>query len=530
MPSPPNVDTRRRVFTWLPGVAAVLCLSGSAAALPNVNIGNDNVLRVDGQPFFPVGLLQLGNDDYPDWNDRIRQSGANAVWEIGYAFADSTPSCAAIRDSADATGYKLLIGSFDTWEWDDKTTPELEVAVDIYPADSLDTLLECFQSSDAIISLANRDEPVWAQSQGNIGNIDSTHIFDTYAQLQQDAPNLPVFMNLAPVHASQDSATWIAELNEYRDAADIIMFSSYPYPAGPGTCSPKVIIGQPNCPMDRLPDGIDAFRANVARVDQPIFANIQAHKAIPTKEARWEAYVSIIHGATGVLWAGHNWTHPSGGGAENWDVIAPVIAEVASLQDVYVRPTIGAITSGSPDLDVLAKVGEGPGIGYIFAASRRGTTGNLVIDLPGAAPTLQWAEVLFENRWVPVSNGQIIDYFADYEAHVYRVDAATNPQPTSAQITSALPSVDFDARVLSNPVKDRARIWFRAPETATVEFAVYDITGRLIASPQPVRSGENGWLTWDGRDRGHAAPGGIYFLRGTSSTGERVTRRIVLRR
>ena len=158
MPSPPNVDVRRRVFPWFTGLLASALLATSASAIPNVSVGPDNVLRVDGQAFFPVGLLQLGNDDYPDWNDRIRQSGANAVWEIGYAFADSTPSCAAIRDSADATGYKILVGAFDTWEWDNKSTPELEVAVPMYPADSLQTLLDCFAQSDAVIAIANRDE------------------------------------------------------------------------------------------------------------------------------------------------------------------------------------------------------------------------------------------------------------------------------------------------------------------------------------------------------------------------------------
>ncbi|NNE43759.1 MAG: hypothetical protein HKN12_06105, partial [Gemmatimonadetes bacterium] len=504
MPSPPNVDLRRRMCTWFTGAAAawfVASLPSPAAALPEVTVGSDHILRVEDEPFFPIGLLQLGNDDYADWNDRIRQSGANAVWDIGYAFADSTPSCAAVRDSAEATGYKLLIGSFDTWEWDLQNTPEAEIAVPMYPADSLETLLDCFDESDAIIALANRDEPVWALSQGNLGNIDSTHIFDTYAQLQQEASDLPVFMNLAPVHQSADSATWVNDLLEYRDASDIVMWSSYPYPAGPGTCSPKVILGQPDCSMDRLPDGIDLFRANVARADQPIFANIQAHKGIPTKEARWEAYVSIIHGATGVLWAGHNWTHPGGGGAANWSVIAPVIAEVASLHDVYVAADLAGFTSGSPDLDVIGRRGESPNVAYAFAASRRGASGTMTVNVNGISQNIAWAEVLFENRWVPVVNRKIHDHFADYEAHVYRMDAASVPQPTSAEISEALSTDRFDARVMSNPVRDTARVWFTAAETATVEFAVYDITGRLIAEPQAVRSGKNGWLTWDGRDR-----------------------------
>jgi hypothetical protein len=338
-------------------------------------------------------------------------------------------------------------------------------------------------------------------------------------------------MNLAPVHTSGDSATWVADLRGYRDAADILMHASYPYPPGPGTCSPKVVLGSPDCSMDRLPEGLDVIRQQVARPDQPVWAVIQAHKSIPAKEARWEAYVSIIHDVRGVLWAGHNWTHPLGDGAQSWPVISGVIAEVASLQDVLVNRNIAIIGSGSPDLDVLARFGESQPIGYIFAASRRGASGDMVVDLGGV--TVSWAEVLFENRWVPVVNNTITDHFEEYEAHVYRIDIAGDPTPpTAAELSGEWSDAPFRLRLLSNPARGAARAQFRAPAGAGVEFAVYDVTGRRLARPEAVRtSATEGWLTWDGRGAGGGpAPAGIYFLRGTASTGDHATVRIVLRR
>jgi hypothetical protein len=510
------------------GGALLLADPTEPARAQQVTVGSDLILRVDGKKFFPVGLLQLGNDRYADWNDRIRQSGANFVWDEGFAFQNGTPSCAAIRDSADATGYKLMIGSFDTFNWDDPATPQLEVAKPMYPADSLAAVLSCFAGSKAAIGFANRDEPAWAIATAKVGDVDSAHVRSTFPQLRTASPNRMVGIALEPVHISADSATWISDLKGYAAAGQVVMFTGYPYPPGPGTCSPYVIIGNGTCPMDRLPDGLDAITQGVKAANQPLWAIIQAHKSIPTKEARWEAYVSIIHGATGLLWAGHNWVHPLGDGAANWPVIAPVIAEVASLTSILVNAKVTSITSLSPDLDVLAKNGVGSGVRYIFAASRRGTSGSMSINV---GTSLQWAEVLFENRWVPIVRGVLTDTFANHEAHVYRIDSNAAPPPLAAEISGELPTDRFAVRVLENPTDGPTRAFFRVPDGASAEFAVYDVAGRLVSRPVPVLAGATeGWLTWDGLSAGREAPSGVYFLRGTASTGAVATERIVLRR
>ena len=106
-----------------------LALPGPARAAA-ASIRSDRMLELDGEPFFPIGLLDLGTGDYDDWNARIRQSGANVVWEYETAYRDESPSCRAVVDSARAGGYKLLLGSYDTLWWDDPATPEHEVEDD----------------------------------------------------------------------------------------------------------------------------------------------------------------------------------------------------------------------------------------------------------------------------------------------------------------------------------------------------------------------------------------------------------------
>jgi hypothetical protein len=196
------------------------------------------------------------------------------------------------------------------------------------------------------------------------------------------------------------------------------------------------------------------------------------------------------------------------------------------------RDITGEVSAESADLDVRTKRGSNPGTAVIFAASRREASGDLGIDL-GILDVGPWAEVLFENRWVPIVNQRIVDHFEQHEAHVYFItnDDTFGP-PTSASGAEPLPLDGFRIRVLSNPVRDRMRAHLRIPEEATARFTVHDVSGRVLGRPEPVRVGPTeGWLTWDGRDvDGRRVAPGIYFLRGVASTGEKATARVVLRR
>jgi hypothetical protein len=248
---------------------AVLLLVPVVASAQSVYMNYDLLLKIDGEKFFLIGLLELGADKYPDyWNRRICDSGANVVWDIGFTYLDGEPSCEAVRDSSEAAGYRLLVGSPDTWEWDDPDTPHREVAQPIYDADSLATMLACFQSSDRLISLANRDEPAWSEYRGVIGDVDSVHILETYDQLKDASQHRVVSMNFAPVHPSEDLQTWMDEISGYLDATQVVMFASYPYPAGPGTCNPINVVGWPDCPLDRLPKSLDLFLGQINQVNQ----------------------------------------------------------------------------------------------------------------------------------------------------------------------------------------------------------------------------------------------------------------------
>jgi hypothetical protein len=513
----------------------VLVLGGMTArsAEAATYIRGDGLLQVDGEPFFPVGLLELGPTRYEDWNDRIRRSGANLVWDIELAYADTMPGCGAVLDSALATGYRLMLGSGDTWNWDDIFTPELEVDQMMYELDEFATLLDCVDSRPgAVIAWANRDEPVWTIDREMIGDIDEPHIFDTYAQLRTADPSSVVSMSFAPAHVSGDLATWKADIAAMVPATDVVMFASYPYPPGPGTCGEWNVLGYPDCPMDRLPESVDIFVGELNEPGQPLWMIIQAHKGIPRQEARWEAYASIIHGATGVLWAGWTWSHPAGGGPPNWPVIEGVIAEVASLHPFLVGAELSGSYATEPLVDTRAKWGTGTDA-IVMAVSREGFAGTTQIRLPRTQRVTE-VEVVGEDRTLPVVDGMVTDTFAAYEAHVYRYSGLRNASwgggATDAPVVD--PARDaFRIRAFPNPSPGQVFARFELPEPTAAVFSVIDAAGRRVASlGRGTWEAGPGELGWDGRDAaGRRVAPGVYFVRGRTADDRTATARVVIR-
>ena len=101
---PGSIFVRRRgaddgvnAFWGLVGTLVVGLLS-ALPALGATTIRDDGLLDIDGEVLFPVGLVELGSYVYEDWNELIRESGANLVWDIELAYADTSPSCGAIMD------------------------------------------------------------------------------------------------------------------------------------------------------------------------------------------------------------------------------------------------------------------------------------------------------------------------------------------------------------------------------------------------------------------------------------------------
>jgi hypothetical protein len=486
---------------------------------------------VDGEAFYPIGLVSNGYKVYTDeWHAMIRESKANFVWDIEIAYADTAIGCEALVDSAAAAGYKLLIGSGDTWNWDDLNTPELEVDKALYEPDELHNLIQCANRiPGTVLVYANRDEPDWTTSRNQIGDIDSTHIMWTYEQLKLADPDRLVAMNFAPAHLSGDLEQWKSDVAGFIPATDVVMFASYPYPYGPGTCGPRNVIGFPECKMDRLVIAADLFLTELNQPGQPLWMIIQAFKDIPYKEAKWEAVASIVHGASGLFWAGWDWWHPLGNGIDSWPVTVQIMNELRPLTPILGGYDVAGTITDQPDVDVRTLKGNGRQAAT-FAISRNGFNGYARIKLPGVMEGLTEVTVRAEQRSLAIVNGWITDSFEEYEAHVYRYQTNITG-PTDAPEIAASPG-PFTLRVFPNPSRGATQIEFRLPGSASATFTVYDASGRRVALAGNGRfEAGTGTIAWNGRDfEGQAVAPGVYFIRATTSLGETASAKVLLTR
>ncbi len=507
-------------------VIAFLACSGAADA-QQVTFGPDRIMRVNGQRVFPVGLLELGIDRYPDdWNQRIRDSRANLVWDNGFAYSDSTPTCEAIRDSSLAAGYWVMVGSPDAWNWDVVSTPEFEVSKPMYHPDSLWAVRQCFPFWGRLVGYSNRDEPVWTIQRGIVGDIDSLHVHETYAQIKTMSSSKMVGMNFANAHLTGDIEQWKSDISGYLPATDVVMSANYPYPHGPGTCGQYNVFG-PSCSMDRLCLVADTFRNEIAP-DKPLWMILQAFKDIPLKEARWEAAQSVIHGATGLLWAGWTWFHPLGDGEDNWPVIAQVIREYEALDEILFQASVAGVVSSEPDVDVLGKVDPSDEM-IVFAAGRNGFAGEATITLPGVSG--HWVEVRYENRYLPIVNRTITDTFNGYESHIYQVKSIGFEPPLDAPAFAGAAPGALRLDVFPNPASGTVNARLSAPSVFGATAVVHDVAGRRVGTAEVRDTNPDvATVTWEPRDASGArlAPG-IYFLRAATPDGASVTARVALR-
>jgi hypothetical protein len=503
-------------------VASGVALSSDPPEAWASSIREDGLVEINGEVLFPIGLFDSGIREYGDWNEQIRACGANVVWDFKYGYEDVFPRCREVADSARSAGYYLLIGSRDTIEWDNPETEELEVDVPIYEDWRLDNLKRCVAGTrELILGFTNRDEAVWTLQHGWLGDIDASHIFDTYQQIHEKFPRTFLAMNFEPVHLTGSLDAWRRDLLPFFGATDVVMHASYPYPAGRGTCSSVNVLGFPDCTMDRLAQNADLFLSEMNRPGQPLWVIIQVHKAIPRKEARWEAYASVVHGATGIFWAGWTWVHQLGSGFENWPVISPVIREVSELHDFLVGPDISGAFSEQVDVEIRAKKHLWANEIAVFAISRNGFRGRARIRLPRGESQVA---VVGEDRALSVASGWIEDDFDGYEAHVYRYSAR------SWNVSSALAPSGPRAFALESGLG--ARLHLNLAQRTSMIAQVYDVAGRRIAlaGTGTFEPGEVE-LHWNGRTLGGGlAPSGVYFVRVEASGHEPVTTKVVLRR
>jgi hypothetical protein len=135
---------------------------------------------------------------------------------------------------------------------------------------------------------------------------------------------------------------------------------------------------------------------------------------------------SLIHEARGVLYFNHNFGSPCISQHVLRDSCGAAVRPAVTELDQHITSLAPVLNTQSykwsfnPKLDTMLKAADGSY--YIFAMpGRNGGTGEQKLTLPKGVSGAK-AEVLFENRTLPIAGNAITDTFAaEYSYHIYKI-------------------------------------------------------------------------------------------------------------
>jgi hypothetical protein len=254
--------------------------------------------------------------------------------------------------------------------------------------------------------------------------IEPSVIVDGYRAMVANDPARPVFLGLGRGVAITDwigrgTCTGHTEMYAaYADGGDILGFNDYAVNAGD--------------PIETVAGGVDNLLGWSGR-RKPVVAVLEASNYNDTTrptpaQIKAEVWMAIVHGAMGIQYFCHRFK--------------PTFSEIDCLEDA---PARGAMTEINARIAALAPVLNGPSVAngvtttssnagvpvdtmlkrnggatYLFAVAMRGAPTTATFTLRGF-PAIASAEVLDEGRTLAVTDTRLVDDFAPYGVHLYRL-------------------------------------------------------------------------------------------------------------
>lgn len=309
-------------------------LRDRAVRSPLVTVRDDNMLIVEGKPFFPIGLYEAPSSE----------GYARALADAGFNLCQAGIATRAAISRRMECGLHTWIGVGGSMDFSTDAESKRKRLAGLVADLGDEPGLLCWESID---------EPAW-------GGQNADGLYDGYCFLRALDQQRPIWTNHAPRNL-------ISTLAHYNRATDIAGCDIYPVP--------------PGCGHSNLPDrnisvvGAETDKSRLSvNSEKPVFMVIQGFgwaelsrreggldrpKAImPTfAESRFMAYDAIVHGANGLLyWGTHHTEKPS----RFWSELRSLVSELAAMQDVLAArtcdgPEQAELVSDSPDVLLLHK-------------------------------------------------------------------------------------------------------------------------------------------------------------------------------
>jgi hypothetical protein len=150
-------------------------------------------------------------------------------------------------------------------------------------------------------------------------------------------------------------------------------------------------------------------------------------KATP-RQVKAEVWMSLVHGAAGIMYFVHEWKpkfdeHALLDDPEMLAAVTAINKEVRELAPVLNSPTVKdalKVESSNKGVPVATMVKKHGGATYVFAVAMKPGATEAAFTLEGLPAGAQ-VEVLGENRKIEPADGKFKDRFGDWGVHLYRI-------------------------------------------------------------------------------------------------------------
>lgn len=390
------------------------------AGEPTVAIDENNNILVRGRKYFAVAPYEDGLHQWETWRSHkaVNTYGWVAGFADGYRY-----SRGQYKGFLDSLGGVLAIGPDDNFTGRGDgvlaaNRPEAAKIVGEY-ASSL-------KNHRGVFMWTWNDEP---DIGPGVGHVPPAQMRSLLQVTHTNDANHPVLLNVAGYPNSNTRnrrAGWYYPLvpNNAEMPADVYSFDMYPliYQKGGFTIAQWV---------DQI-DRVRQYTYDLTPWYVFVEAGIQPCSDPPacTKghgptaaQVTMESWLAVIHGVKGISW----WGPLAYIDDAHYRAMAAFLAKISALKDVVLSDTTRKVVSDRyvPHARVDATVRDDGRSVYVFAArlSELGEEGDPPITARLSVSGLgsSSAEVLGENRSVPVVNGALSDTFMPLAVHIYRI-------------------------------------------------------------------------------------------------------------
>jgi len=357
----------------------VLSASILSYAATTVCVTEDNIILVDGKPFFPLGVYfeTEQNQWHPDGYGELQEAGFNLInlmqetsallshansYDIisnneipqDPCFGNHTYSNPANcnRILSLANNHNLLIIADNAPFWSDGNYYSnfcLGFPITQSLRESwVDNVVNWAANDDAFLGWCSLDEPVWSLSPYNNSTLQARYnlLKDMYDIVKEKDPNHIIHMNFAGAHPTEFSpynwsdeearAQYVEDLQLYSKAADIISVDIYPLRQFSGGGQENYRLFD-NCDISLIGDYTKLLVNDVVQNQKPVWIVLEASSRMgkdnrdqvyeghiagepyPYEFFRFEAYDAIVHGARGLIWYGWHDVGKDEAHADTWD-------------------------------------------------------------------------------------------------------------------------------------------------------------------------------------------------------------------